>query len=144
MIKHRPQFDVDKIIEHYEEKDGVPIKYVCTSDLKNSDMPLDIFYRDTPHPQFGNRYFGLFIHPVGSQLMITDADHVEKLTFGMVSEDDDLIYSQSHHECIFTKDGMIDGGRLYIRSSGPVRTFKVKDGQFIEFWPAEDSGVEAV
>jgi len=83
-IKH-PKVFVDKtdtIIEHYEKKDGVKIKYVVTTDLRNSDMPADVFYRETPHPEFGNRYFGLFNSPNG--LMITDADIVEDFEFGMI------------------------------------------------------------
>ena len=132
-FKHAPLFDVEKVIKHYEEKDGVPITYVCTSDLKASDRPMDIFYRSTPHPQFGNKYFGLFYHPVGGSVMITSADYVESLEFGMIEDNDgNLWYSQSHHDCIFIDEKMIDGGRAYIRASGPVKTFKVKDGELIE------------
>lgn len=144
MFNHAPLFDTAKIIEHYEEKDGVPIKYVCTSDLTSSDVPMDIFYRSTPHPEFGNHYFGLFTHPVTKHLMITNADKVEKLEFGMITDKDGKFwYSQSHHDCIFIDGNMIDGGRAYIRASGIVRMFKVKDGELKEFWPSEDSGVEA-
>jgi hypothetical protein len=133
MFKHAPQFDVKKIIKHYEEKDGVPITYVCTSDLTASDIPMDIFYRDTPHPQFGNKYFGLYIHPVTDHLMITNADKIESLDFGMIEDKDgNLWYSQSHHDCLFVDDQMIDGGRAYIRSAGPVQFFKVKDGKLIK------------
>jgi hypothetical protein len=57
MIKHEPQFDTDKICKIYSEKDGVPIKYVCTSALGDEAQAMDIFYRDTPHPKFGNKYF---------------------------------------------------------------------------------------
>ena len=59
-IKHPKIFDTDALEEHYSEKDGVPVHYVCTTDLKASDKPADIFYRDTPHPEFGNKYFGMF------------------------------------------------------------------------------------
>ena len=133
MFKHAPQFDIKKIIKHYEEKDGVPINYVCTSDLTASDIPMDIFYRDTPHPQFGNKYFGLYINPMTDHLMITNADKIESLDFGMIEDKDgNLWYSQSHHDCLFIDDQMIDGGRAYIRSSGPVQIFKVKDGKLIK------------
>ena len=58
MIKHEPLFDTQKVCEHYTEKDGVPITYVCTSALGNEAWAMDIFYRETPHPEFGNHYFG--------------------------------------------------------------------------------------
>ena len=57
MIKHEPHFDTEKIIEHYTKKDGVPVTYVCTSALGNEAQAMDIFFRETPHPEFGNRYF---------------------------------------------------------------------------------------
>ena len=58
-IQHSPLFNIKKAEELYTEKDGVEVKYVCTTDLRNSDIPADIFYRETPHPEFGNYYFGL-------------------------------------------------------------------------------------
>ena len=58
-IKHDPIMNIKKAEEHYSEQDGVPVQYVCTTDLQRSDSPFDIFFRDTPHPEFGNRYFGL-------------------------------------------------------------------------------------
>ena len=57
-IQHYPLFNIKKAEALYTEKDGVEVKYVCTTDLRNSDIPADIFYRETPHPQFGNYYFG--------------------------------------------------------------------------------------
>ena len=130
MIKHAPRLNTEMIEKHYSEKDGVPIKYVCSTDLKASDVPMDIFYRETPHPEFGNRYFGLYVSPTNSDLMITNADYVEKLEFGMVEDKDgDLWYSQCHHDCIFIDGNMIDGGRQYIRSQGDVQLFKVINGE---------------
>ena len=78
-VKHVPVFDTKKAISFYENKDGVPIKYVCTTDLLASDLPVDIFYRKTPHPEFGNRYFGLYKNPYAddARVMITNADAVE-------------------------------------------------------------------
>jgi hypothetical protein len=66
-VMHNPLFDTDKVCKHYSEKDGVPIKYVCTSALGDEAQAMDIFYRDTPHPEFGNRYFGLYHHPMTRQ-----------------------------------------------------------------------------
>ena len=134
-IKHAPVFDRDKIIEHYTKKDGVPIKYVCTTDLKASDVPVDIFYRETPHPEFGNRYFGLYINRYSNNatIMITNADIVEDYEFGMIQDKDNYWwYSQSHHDCLFIDGKMIDGGRQYIRHTGEAVVFRVKDGEFVE------------
>ena len=131
-IKHPKVFanETDKIIDHYSRKDGVDIKYVCTTDLRNSDMPADVFYRETPHPEFGNRYFGLFNSSQG--LMITDADIVEDFEFGMIKDkDNNWYYSSSHHDCLFIEGKMIDGGRQYIRSTGLDGVFKIKHGEFV-------------
>jgi len=130
-IRHPNIFEIDKVIEIYEKKDGVDIKYVCTTDLRASDIPADIFYRSTPHPEFGNRYFGLYKNHLG-QLMITNADIVEDLEFGMIkSSNNEWYYSSSHHDCIFIEDKMIDGGRQYIRSSGLEDIFNIVDGEFV-------------
>jgi hypothetical protein len=75
MIKHEPLFDTDKICEHYTKKDGVPVTYVCTSALRGEAQAMDIFYRETPHPEFGNRYFGLFRDAFNDNLMITNAEN---------------------------------------------------------------------
>lgn len=133
-FKHANIFDVQKVIEHYEKRDGVPITYVCTSDVAASDVPMDIFYRSTPHPQFGNKYFGLFYAPTTGAIMITNADNVESLNFDMIEDNDgNLWYSQSHHDCIFVDGKMIDGGRAYTRTSDhAIRSFKVKDGVLTE------------
>ena len=38
----------------------VPISYVCTSAVtEHAANAYDIFYRETPHPEFGNFYFGV-------------------------------------------------------------------------------------
>jgi len=131
-IRHPSIFDKDKVIEHYSKKDGVEVKYVCTTDLLNSDVPADIFYRETPHPEFGNRYFGLFYHPIKKHLMITNADMVEDFEFGMIKDtENNWYYSSSHHDCLFIEDKMIDGGRQYIRSTGLDGVFKIKNGEFV-------------
>jgi hypothetical protein len=131
MIKHFPITNTQVVIDHYSQKDGVSIKYVCTTDLHHSDVPVDIFYRDTPHPEFGNKYFGLYISSEG--LSISNADKVEDFTFGMVEDDDgDLQYSQSHHEYkSFNNGNMIDGGRQYVRSSLNSKIYVVRNGQMV-------------
>jgi len=135
MIIHEPIFETKKIVEHYEEKDGVPIKYVCTSALGSQDFAVDIFYRSTPHPDFGNYYFGLYrnMYAAGAQICITNADVIEKLQFGMVEDKEgNLHYSSHRHDWKMTDaENMIDGGRAYMRSNGAVEIYRVKDGEFI-------------
>lgn len=137
-IQHNPIFDTNTIIKHYEEKDGVPITYVCTSALNHGTLAADIFYRETPHPDFGNRYFGLYVNSFGgdSRIMITNADAIENLDFNMVEVDDKLHYSQHRHDYRSVGDVAIDGGRSYCRMVGnlshPKFYLKVKDGKFVE------------
>jgi outer membrane protein assembly factor BamB len=132
MIKHFPYTRTNKVIEHYSEKDGVPIKYVCTTDLHYTDAPEDIYYRETPHPTFGNKYFSLRVY--GDNIYIDNADKIENETFGCVEDDDgNLQYSQFRHEYKTFKNGnMIDGGRAYIRSNVIPKIYVVKDGTMIE------------
>ena len=137
-IQHAPIFDVEKVAALYTEKDGVDVTYVCTTDLVESDVPCDIFYRETPHPEFGNHYFGLFrnTHPAADadgNVLITNADKIESFEFGMIEDKDGkLWYSQCHHDCLFIDGKMIDGGRWYIRSSGQVIIYTIRDGKFQE------------
>ena len=129
-IVHENLFDIEKITAHYTEKDGEPVHYVCTTDLNASDVPVDVYYRPTPHPQFGNHYFGLYYDHVRDHMMITNADVVESLEFGMIRVDGKYYYSQSHHDYKVVGDKMIDGGRAYVRSSGCDVVMRVKDGKF--------------
>jgi len=132
-IQHEPLFDTAKVEAHYTEKDGVEVRYVCTTDLNASDVPVDVYYRETPHPEFGNRYFGLYYDTIRDHMMITNADIVETLDFGMIEVDGQWKYSKSHHDYkSFGEAGFIDGGRLYCRSSSNVEFFKVRNGKFIK------------
>ena len=129
-INHEPLFDTAEVEKIYSEKDGVEVKYVCTTDLNASDVPVDVFYRATPHPQFGNRYFGLYHDHVRGHTMITNADIVESFDFGMIEVDGKYYYSQSHHDYKTVGDKMIDGGRAYIKSSGGATIMRITNGKF--------------
>lgn len=137
-IAHRPKFDTAKVCEHYSAKDGVPVKYVCTSALGGQEFAVDIFYRETPHPEFGNHYFGLYHNPYSdnAEIMITNADKIEELEFGMKEHDGQWHYSQHRHDFYTVGDVSLDGGRAYFRCVGNVRSptkfFAVKDGEFVE------------
>lgn len=132
IIKHYPITNTSKIEQLYSQKDGVPINHVCTTEF-NDGIIADIFYRETPHPEFGNRYFAVLFRD--DVPYIANADEVENLTFGMVENDDgDLEYSRSRHDYkSFQNGNMIDGGRDYIRSSGTVKIYVVRHGVMTTF-----------
>ena len=131
MIKHYPITNISKVEKLYSEKDGVSVNHVCTTEF--GDVIADIFYRESPHPEFGNKYFAILFRD--DKPYIANADDIEKLTFGMVINDDgDLEYSRSRHDHkIFKNGNMIDGGRDYIRSSGKVKIYVVRDGKMTTF-----------
>ena len=136
-INHRPFLDVEKVIDHYSEKDGVPIKYICTTALDTGIKEVDIFYRNTPHPEFDNKYFGLFYsYEDPKVLSIINADRVEDLKFEMVWVNNQWHYSKHRWDFYTVGDVSIDGGRAYLKRVGnlshPVKTFRVKNGEFIE------------
>lgn len=131
-IKHEPIFKTDAVAEHYSKKDGVTVKYVCTSALAGEARAMDIFYRDTPHPEFGNRYFGMFIDQQ-DRVMITNADIIDGAEFAMIEDSKgNLHYSAHRHDYKEVDDKMVDGGRAYIRSSGDVLLYKVRDGEIVK------------
>ena len=143
-IQHTPIFDTAKIEAHYTEKDGVEVKYVCTTAIRqHAAFAADVFYRETPHPEFGNRYFGLYYSTdtrliQKRHMMITNADTIESFDFGMIEDaDGKYYYSQHRHDYKVIGDKMIDGGRSYIRSGGRVDVFKIQDGKFVEHEYAE-------
>ena len=135
MIKHEPLFDTNKVCELYSNKDGVPVTYVCTSAPGDEAQAMDIFYREIPHPEFGNRYFGLFRNALSGNLMITNADKIEQAEFGLVEDDDgNLQYSAHRHDYkLFENGNMIDGGRAYIKSSMcEIKHYVVRNGEMVE------------
>jgi len=134
-IHHRPLFDTKRVEEFYSEKDGVPVTYVCTSALGSEAQAMDIFYRETPHSEFGNRYFGLY-NTNDYGVMITNADKIEELEFGMKEYNGEWHYSQHRHDFYTIGDTSLDGGRAYFRCVGnvnsPTKFLKIKDGEFME------------
>lgn len=133
-IAHRPIFDTKKVEKLYSEKDGVPVTYVATTSANLGTVAYDVFYRATPHPEFGNHYFGLYWNN-NKQLMITNADTVEDLDFDMIEVENKWHYSQHRHDFYSVGDVSIDGGRAYLRLIGNFKDkktarFKIKDGKF--------------
>ena len=138
-INHSPLFDTKRVEELYKHKDGVPVTYVCTSAIGGEAQAMDIFYRETPHPDFGNRYFGLYRNQhfaADGMIMITNADKIEDAEFGMLEGSDGWEYSQHRHDFRYVGACAIDGGRAYIRRVGdlsaPAKYMKIVDGKFVE------------
>tara|TARA_R110000868_G_scaffold120345_1_gene319430 strand:- start:39 stop:380 length:342 start_codon:yes stop_codon:yes gene_type:complete len=101
----------------------------------------DIFYRDTPHPEFGNNYFIIVVDRTTRLTKqplcnIASADWVEDLNFGMIKVGGQYHYSRGRHDYFQVGGFSIDGGRSYVQSGGvtvpPVLSLKVKDGNFVE------------
>ena len=138
-IQHSPLFDTKKAEQLYTEKDGVLVKYVCTTATQEGgDFAADIFYRETPHPVFGNYYFGLYHDHMRGHMMITNADTVESFDFGMIESKGKYYYSQHRHDYKVIDDKMIDGGRAYIRSgTHDVDVFKIQSGEFVRYKSSE-------
>jgi hypothetical protein len=138
-IKHSPIFDTDSVEKKYSEKDGVPVKYVCTSAIDNGTVSADIFYHEEPHPDFGNRYFGLYMHenlqPTPT-VMIFNADKIEDVDIVMIEGPEGWEYSQDRWDFRRVGETTIDGGRAYTKLLGdisvPIKTMKVVDGEFVE------------
>jgi hypothetical protein len=140
-INHRPITKVQSVIEAYTKKDGVTITYVCTTSTEHGAGFGDVFYRDTPHPEFGNRYFMISIDTTTRLTkeplyLISDADWVEDLSFGMVEVAGQYHYSRGRHDYLEVDGFTVDGGRSYVSRGGatvpPVINLKVKDGNFVE------------
>ena len=136
-INHIPLFDTAKIEAHYTEKDGVEVKYVCTSATnEHAANAADIFYRETPHPEFGNRYFGLYHDHMRGHMMITNADMIETLDFGMIEGPEGWEYSQHRHDYRTVGDCAVDGGRSYFKRVGNLsvtcKFMKVVNGEFVD------------
>ena len=138
-IKHHPLFDTARAEKLYSEKDNVTVKYVCTSAIGSEAQAIDIFYRETPHPKFGNRYFGLYRNQhfaSDGTVMITNADKIEEAEFGMIEGPNGWEYSQHRHDYRSVGECAIDGGRSYIKRVGdlsvPIKYMKLVDGEFVD------------
>lgn len=140
-IKHSPIFDTNRVCELYSKKDGVPVTYVCTSaTTEHAANAADIFYRETPHPEFGNRYFGVYrafgLAEFDPQIFICNADKIEDFDFGMVEGPEAWEYSQHRHDYRQVGNCAVDGGRAYFRRVGdlsaPAKYMKIVDGKFVE------------
>ena len=95
-------------------------KYVFETCLKTKDggwcnMPVAIFYTETPHPQ-GSNYFGLYRTDTG-EFMITNGISATE-PFEAIKVDDNIYYSRYRHDYRSYGNFFVDGGRDYIRYGG--------------------------
>lgn len=132
-LNHTSQFDTDKVIDFFSKKDDVPFIYVCTTTLNDGKYPADVFYRQTPHPKFGNKYLGVFM--ADQKTYVCNADCVEHYVFGMVKDENNVLnYSTYRYDYkSFSNGNMIDGGRDYTRFAGDITYVVVRDGNFFEY-----------
>lgn len=133
-VKHFPILDTEAVLEHYKSEGA---KYVCTTELKAYGIPTDVFYRPTPHPVYGNRYFGLYRDSFSNSVFICNADAVENLDFSVIDNGKgEWTYSQYANDFLSWGVGYIDGGRAYTRIGGnplpKVISLRVVDGEFVE------------
>ena len=133
-VKHFPILDTEAALEHYKSEGA---KYVCTTELKAYGIPVDVFYRPTPHPVYGNRYFGLYRDDFSNFVYICNADAVESLDFCVIDNGKGKwTYSQYTHDLLSWGEGYIDGGRAYTRVGGNVlnrvKSLCIVDGEFKE------------
>lgn len=125
-IDHRPILTQDSIQTIEKQKSAV---YVCTTELKAENVPVDIFYGDVEHPVSKSRYFGIYHDYMRDGWFIIDGSYVEELDFGLIKDDDTYYYSRYRHDYFTIRNKMIDGGRAYVRSGNhPVYAGKVVDG----------------
>jgi hypothetical protein len=154
IVHDQNRVDIEKTIEVYSDKEGVDIKYVCTTEFPDQGIELaDVFYRETPHPEFGNRYFGLYymyyqykipeevntnaidfnqklteLNPV---LLIFNAGDIEDMNFAMIQDSKGKYhYSAYRHHYNQVDNKFVDGGRGYTRTNTSVKVFHVVNGEF--------------
>lgn len=134
-FRHRPVTKADAIAEHYTKKDGVPVKYVLTTEIKCGNTPYDIFYRDTPHPDYGNRYFGIMYNRTVESWFITDADSLEGEQVDCIELHGLYHYSRYRHDFVQVGPYHIDGGRCYTKVGGMVLptiyNFTITNGELV-------------
>jgi hypothetical protein len=131
-INHRPSIaDIELVAAHYSKKDGVEVVYVCSSEVSGNNTPCDLYYRATPHPEFGNKYFALY-QVVGLGLRIAGADSIEDEVFAMVDNGGVWEYSRYRHDYHTFDGNFVDGGRAYYRGSLPCVDFVVRNGKFVK------------
>jgi len=130
-IQHNPITNTKITANYYSVLDGTPVKYICTTELPKVDnRPVDIFYRNTPHPEFGNRYFGILFND--DKMFITNADDIEFLTFSMMVLPEGTFYSRYRHDYLTVGDFFIDGGRAYTRTNCQnIVNYRIYDGEFV-------------
>lgn len=125
-------FDIKKVEEIRNAK-YVGDFCIKTPNGNWSDMPVAVFYQETPPEGYGH-YFGLFTRN-GSPL-ICDASSTVGIPIAAVQADDgEIIYSRFRHDFRTSRDGTvsIDGGRDYTKVMGKFSSLilTIEDGEVV-------------
>jgi hypothetical protein len=137
--------EVPKVGYHFSEKDLEKIseqygaQYIGYFQKPASDgrggymeTPIDVWYQPKPDIAAGHsHYFGMYVQ--SGKVWITDASTCfdEPITGMLCDDEDEVIISRYRHDYVCKKGAMIDGGRVYTRSSlGTSVTCTMTDGQW--------------
>tara|TARA_B100000989_G_scaffold217017_1_gene165310 strand:+ start:2735 stop:3139 length:405 start_codon:yes stop_codon:yes gene_type:complete len=130
MIIHHESLTEPKEVEQYYEQKGDSVRYCCTSELDEPDVPVDIFYRNKSFGDNTSRYFGLYWDKNNKQLAMMNADMVEGMTFAMIENDNNWYYSSTLSDEKAVGDKIIGGGRQQITGWG-FEIYRLEEGQFV-------------
>lgn len=132
-VIHDPIADIAHFLNIHKEVDGVECNYVCTTDIQKKNVPVDILYRPTPNPKFGNHYFGIGRMPLTNKAFIMNADVVEELTFLCVLNDEQRPAYSRHkdEELTFANGNFVKGGRHVPSASDRAAEYVVRGGKMI-------------
>jgi hypothetical protein len=94
-----------------------------------TDMPVSVFWQETPPDPSYSHYFGIFRDFRDNLIKITGAGSVTEGTWnGAMADDGEIIFSRWRHDYRMSTDGtaMVDGGRDYFKSFFSVRAVHLK------------------
>lgn len=99
-----------------------------------SEVPVAVFWQETP-PQPGySNYFGLYRDiETGTLLITSGASAAEGVWEGAIAQSGEIVFSRWRHDCRTSADGtaMADGGRDYFRGYGRQVTLRLVDGRMV-------------
>tara|TARA_B100001057_G_scaffold458384_1_gene507582 strand:+ start:847 stop:1251 length:405 start_codon:yes stop_codon:yes gene_type:complete len=130
MIIHHESLTEPKEVEQYYAQQGKNVRYCCTTELNEPDVPADIFYRDKSVGDSDSRYFGLYWDKNNKQLAMMNADMVEGMQFAMIEHDSNWYYSSTLSDEKKVGEKIIAGGRQFVKGWG-FEIYRIEEGQFI-------------
>jgi hypothetical protein len=128
-IEHEPITESEKVEKSYGTGQDGQVRYVCTTELNEPDVPVDIFYRTKPSNDDDRGYFGLYWNKGDKTLSIMNADMVEGMQFAMIEHDNVWHYSSTLSDEKEAGGKIIGGGRQHIAGWG-FEIFVLEQGIF--------------